>query len=58
VFDPIPLALVLAALIDGSVLYGIQVARRVHQRRIDQRLRDAAHLYGLVRITLSERRTA
>ena len=58
VFDMLPIVLVLAAMIDGSVLYGLQVARRVRQRRIDQRLREAAHLYGLVRVTLAERRAA
>jgi hypothetical protein len=54
----LPIVLVLAAMIDGSVLYGLQVARRVRQRRIDHRLREAAHLYGLVRVTLAERRAA
>jgi len=58
VLDMLPIVLVLAAMIDGSVLYGLQVARRVRQRRIDQRLREAAHLYGLVRVTLAERRAA
>ena len=57
-FDVLPIVLVLAAMIDGSVLYGLQVARRVRQRRIDQRLREAAHLYGLVRVTLAQRRAA
>jgi hypothetical protein len=57
-FDALPLALVTAALIDGAILYGLQVARRVRRRRIDQRLREAAQLYGLVRVTLSERRAA
>ena len=58
VLDMLPIVLVLAAMIDGSMLYGLQVARRVRQRRIDQRLREAAHLYGLVRVTLAERRAA
>jgi len=58
VFDVLPIVLVLAAMIDGSVLYGLQVARRVRQRRIDQRLREATHLYGLVRVTLAQRRAA
>jgi len=57
-FDALPALLVVAALIDGSVLYGMQVARRVHQRRIDDRLLDAAHMHGRVRITLAQRRTA
>ena len=57
-FDALPVVLFLAAMIDGALLYGLHVGRRVHRRRIDQRLRDAAQLYGLVRITLSERRTA
>jgi hypothetical protein len=57
-FDLLPIVLVLAALVDSSILYGLQVARRVHQRRIDQRLRESANLYGLVRITLADRRTA
>ena len=57
-FDALRVVLFLAATIDGALLYGLQVTRRVHRRRIDQRLRDAAQLYGLVRITLSERRTA
>ena len=56
--DALPLLLVFTGLVDWAVLYGLHVARRVHQRRIDERLRSAAQLYGLVRITLSERRAA
>lgn len=57
-FDAIPVILLIAGLVDGAVLYAVQVARRVHERRIQERLQASAHLYGLVRITLAERRTA
>jgi uncharacterized protein YpbB len=56
--DPVPAVLVLLALLDGTALYAVIVGRRVHQRRLDQRLQDSAHLYGLVRVMLSERRAA
>lgn len=56
--DAFPELLMLLALLDGTALYGLLIARRRHQRRIDQRLQDSAHLYGLVRVTLSDRRFA
>lgn len=56
--DAFPVLLALLALLDGTALYGLLVARRRHQRRLDQRLQDSAHLYGLVRVMLSERRAA
>ena len=56
--DLVPVLLVLAALLDAVVLYAVLVGRRVHQRRINQRIQDSAHLYGLVRVTLADRRTA
>lgn len=57
-FEMLPALLLLAAGIDAAVLYGIEISRRVHQRRIDERLQEVARLYGTVRITLAERRTA
>jgi len=57
-FDAAPALLLIAALVDGVVLYSFQVGRRVHQRRINERLQESAHLYGLVRITLAQRRAA
>lgn len=56
--EMLPLLLLLAAGIDGALLYGMQISRRVHQRRIDERLREAARLYGMVRGTLAQRRMA
>jgi hypothetical protein len=56
--DPVETALVLTALIDGAVLYGLLVTRRRHQRRIEARLQESAHLYGLVRIAVADRRAA
>ena len=57
-FEMLPLLLLLAAGIDGALLYGMQISRRVHQRRIDERLRETASLYGTVRVTLAQRRMA
>ena len=57
-FEAMPFLLLIAALFDGAVLYSIQVGRRVRQRRIDERLQESAHLYGLVRVTLAQRRAA
>ena len=56
--ESIILALVFAALIDLAVLYGRELSRRVHRRRIDDRLQDAARLYGWIRMALAQRRTA
>jgi len=56
--DMVPVLLVMVALLDATVLYAVLVGRRAHQRRIDQRIQDSAHLYGLVRVTLADRRTA
>lgn len=56
--DPIFTGLVLAGLMDGAALYASVVARRTRQRRIDARVAASAHLYGLVRIALADRRTA
>jgi hypothetical protein len=57
-FDVLPGLLLLAAGIDGALLYGMQIARRVHRRRIEERLQEVARLYGTVRITVAQRRTA
>jgi hypothetical protein len=56
--NPVETGLVLAALIDGTVLYGLLLARRQHARRIEARLLESAHLYGLVRIAVADRRAA
>ena len=56
--DAFPALHVLLALLDGTALYGLLIVRRRHQRRLDQRLQDSAHLYGLVRVMLSDRRAA
>jgi hypothetical protein len=58
VFEMLPGLLLLAAGIDAAVLYGIEISRRVHRRRIDERLQQVERLYGAVRITLAQRRTA
>jgi len=57
-FELLPGLLLLAAGIDGALLYGMQISRRAHQRRIDERLQEVGRLYGTVRITLAQRRTA
>ncbi len=54
--DPAAAILVLAALVDGTVLYAFIVARRRHARRVAARLEQSAHLYGLVRVALADRR--
>jgi len=56
--DPVESGLVLAALIDSAVLYAGLVARRRHHRRVEARLQESAHLYGLVRVSLADRRPA
>jgi hypothetical protein len=50
--------LLLAALIDATALYATVVARRRRERRIEERLQASAYLYGLVRVSLSDRRAA
>ncbi len=50
--------LLLLGLADGAVLYAMLMARRRHARRLEKRLAESAHLYGLVRVTLADRRTA
>jgi hypothetical protein len=55
--DATPILLLLA-LIDATALYAVRVAQRRHQRRIEERLQASAHLYGLVRVTLADRRLA
>jgi hypothetical protein len=57
-FEVLPGLLLLAAGIDGALLYGMQISRRVHRRRIDERLQEVARLYGMVRMTVAQRRTA
>jgi hypothetical protein len=52
------IVLTLVALADGTVLYALMAARRTHQRRLKARLDASRHLYGVVRITLADRRTA
>ncbi len=56
--DPIQLALVLVGLVDATALYAHLVGRRRHERRIEARLQQSAHLYGLVRIAVADRRFA
>lgn len=56
--DPAQALLTLAALIDGTVLYAALVLRRRHARRLEARLQQSAHLYGLLRVTLADRRAA
>ena len=56
--DMARIVLTLAALADGTVLYALLAARRTHQRRLKARLDASRHLYGVVRITLADRRTA
>jgi len=54
--DQFGAALMLIGLLDGTLLYSRMVARRVHARRIQARLTESAHLYGLVRVTLADQR--
>ena len=56
--DPVVSALVLAGLVDVATLYARVMSRRVHQRRIDERIAASARLYGLIRVTLADRRVA
>jgi len=56
--DTVPVLLVLAGLVDATVLYAVIVGRRARQRRLDRRLQASAHLYGLVRVMLADRHTA
>ena len=56
--DPIEATFVLLGLLDATALYAAIVIRRMHQRRLEERIRACAHLYGLVRITLADRRAA
>lgn len=57
-FDAAAGLLLLAGLADGTALYAMLVARRRHDRRVAERLQASAHLYGLVRVMLADRRTA
>lgn len=54
--DSVGTALALIGLLDGALLYGRLIARRVHERRVQARLDESAHLYGLVRVTLADQR--
>jgi len=56
--DPTQVLLTLAALVDGTVLYAALVLRRRHGRRVEARLQQSAHLYGLLRVTIADRRAA
>jgi hypothetical protein len=56
--DMARIALTLAALADGTVLYALIAARRMHQRRLKARLDASRHLSSAVRIQLADRRTA
>lgn len=46
------------ALTLGTVLYGALVSKRVHDRRVQARIRESIHLYAVVRSVLAERRQA
>lgn len=48
----------LVALALGTVLYGALISRRVHDRRVQARIRESIHLYAVVRSLLAERRQA
>ncbi len=56
--DQLSAALVLVGLLDAAILYGRLMSRRGRDRRIQARLDESAHLYGLVRVTLADRRAA
>ncbi len=56
--DSFQLALVLAGLVDATALYAHLVARRRHERRIEARIQQSAHLYGLVRVAVADRHPA
>jgi len=55
--DQFAAALSLVGLLDGVVLYGRLIRRRVYERRVQTRLHETAHLYGLVRVTLADQRS-
>jgi hypothetical protein len=55
--DQFGAALTFLGLLDGAVLYGRLIRRRVHERRIQARLSESAHLYGLVRVMLADQRS-
>ena len=55
--DQFAAALSLVGLLDGVLLYGRLMRRRVYERRIQARLHETAHLYGLVRVTLADQRS-
>jgi hypothetical protein len=57
-FDSLPLLLLFAAMIVGAALYSVEIGRRVHHRRIEERLQESARLYGRVRGILVQRRMA
>jgi hypothetical protein len=48
----------IVALALGAVLYGTLISRRVHDRRVQARIRESIHLYAVVRSFLAERRQA
>jgi hypothetical protein len=48
----------IVALALGTVLYGTLISRRVHDRRVQARIRESVHLYAVTRSLLAERRQA
>jgi hypothetical protein len=56
--DQFGAALTFVGLLDGVLLYGRLIRRRVRERRIQARIHETAHLYGLVRVMLADQRTA
>ncbi len=56
--DPLQSGLLLAGLVDATALYVLLMSRRRHARRVEKRLHQSAHLYGLVRVAVADRRPA
>jgi hypothetical protein len=56
--DPMEAALVVSGLADAAYLYSRAVIRRTRERRLQERLRETAHLSFVVRATLADRRAA
>jgi hypothetical protein len=56
--DPMEAALVVGGLADAAYLYSRVVIHRTRERRLQERLRETAHLSFVVRATLADRRAA
>jgi hypothetical protein len=55
--DPILLVVLLMASCGATALWATLISRRVHDRRVQARLRESIHLYAVVRAFFAERRS-